>query len=87
MSTIRRLHESVVLREENGARFALDLERGEILDLNESAALLVELLREGAAMPGLVAALRERYPEVGEAEATRDVEDALAELSALGFLA
>lgn len=87
MSQIQRLHPGVVLREENGARFALDLERGEILDLNESAALLLELLREGEGVTGLVAALRARYPDVGEAEATRDIEDLLAELGALGFLA
>ena len=86
MSTIRRLHDAVVLREENGARFALDLERGEIIDLNESAALVLDRLREGATESAIVAALRERYPDASEVEATRDVRDLIEELSTLGFL-
>ena len=81
-----RLHPSVVVRDQDGARFALHLEKGEVLDVNASAALLLDRLRDGATTSDLVAALRDSYPDVEEEEARRDVEDLLASLTFSQFI-
>lgn len=85
--TVRRLHPSVVLRTEGDARFALHLESGQVVDLNETAALVLERLAQGASTPQIVEALRKAYPDASEDEARRDVEDLVGELQRLGFLA
>lgn len=86
MGKIRRLHPSVVLRHEGDARFALHIERGDVVELNGPAAFLLERLREGADRAALAASLREQYPDADEDDAVRDVDELVAQLDALGFL-
>lgn len=86
MSVTYALRDDLVLTTRDGATFLTDLREGEVYEMNESAALILEALRRGDTPEHAVETLREKYPEVAPEELRGDVSALVAQLRAQGFL-
>lgn len=67
----------VVSRKENDDHFAVDLASGEIYDMNEPAAFILDACRRGGTFATLVDEMAARYVGVPREELARDAADML----------
>jgi hypothetical protein len=81
-----RIRPGLVVTSKGEARFLTDLGTGQVWELNETAALIVEAAGQGRSAKEIAAVLAERYPEVPRSEVERDLHDLLGELLRSGML-
>lgn len=86
MSATYALREGLVVTTREGATFLTDLHGGEVYEMNETAALILDTLRRGGTAEGAAEALRARYPEAPRDEVGRDVATLVEAMRAQGFL-
>lgn len=76
----------VILTRNDGQAFAIVVETGEIHELNDSGAELLDLCERASDVEGVVDGLAARYEDVGRDELTRDVKAAVVDFVARGIL-
>jgi len=81
-----RVLETVLLREEGGEAFALEIDSGEVFALNGTAAQILHLCQQGQNIPQITAALLAGLTEPTPAEVVQqDVEETLQTFVELGL--
>lgn len=77
----------VVVRQENADHFAVDLDTGDIFEMNESAAFILDACRRGLTFGALVDEMAARYGAVPREELARDADELLREMRKANLLA
>lgn len=83
-----RVLDTVMLQEESGEFFALDLNTGEVFSLNSTAAQILRMCEQGLALPEMISHLRQALHEPVDPQLIQqDVEETLQTFVHLGLCA
>lgn len=81
------IRDEIMLRETEGQTFAINLDDGEMYQLNPTALKIFDFCKEGITFDEAVARLAAECDQPGQEEAIReDVEATIKQLGELGFL-
>ncbi|MFM7201004.1 MAG: PqqD family protein [Myxococcota bacterium] len=81
-----RVLDTVMLQEEGGESFALDLESGEVFSLNPTAAQILRMCQLGRSLPDITAQLLSETLEPADPELVKeDVEETVQTFISLGL--